>query len=187
MRNSSDKLCRRPVGIGVGVGVDEAAAVGGHGHIEQRGGLGIQQTQRLGQLQDDLPAGGLVRLTEKPPGIACIGGMVVDAQVYAPGRKALRIEILRRQVHRQHRVGLKAVRCDIRCHKGRVHGRHLGIVVKIRRLAHPAQDMTKGGGTAKRVAVRADMRQQQISVAVLQIVEGLIKRHHRRHVGCPGR
>ena len=165
-----------PVGAGGGVPVHEAAAVGGHGHIEGEGDLPGDGGDSPENVVHQLAAGG-------PPGVQAgilgeklLGGVVVNGQVYP---LQILLGVVREQppgghIHRHHGLRTKILRGQQALQIGGEQGGGLRVGEHMGGLAQVPQTPAQGGGAAHRVPVRAHVGEDQIAVVVFEKFSGLL-------------
>ena len=166
-----------------GVGVDKAPGVGGDGHIEEQGNLGGEiYPHSLEHPEEDLPAGGAVRVHAGGPGIALLGAVVVDGQVdpVPVGLGAVWEHPQGGHIHRHHRLGDKVRRGQ--------HPLQIGVeeVVGILVGQEPGglsllpQGQAQGAGAADGVPIGPAVGEDEDVVQGQQALGGLLGGH-----GCP--
>ncbi len=101
---------------------------------------------------------------------------MVNAEIHRP-RKALREQVLGREVHRNHELRLIALGRKQLFREGQLLGRDLRIRVEAGLFVLPAQRTAKGGGTHHRVAVRILMGHQQVVIVGRQPLYAFLYGH----------
>ena len=177
------QLRRDAVGVRRGVGVDEAARVGGNGHIQQQGDGGRYRRQLPDDAVNDLAAGGGIRVQARLRCEKLLRAVVVDGQLNAAGISGgvVRQQVQRRDVGGHDVLRHEALRCPVGLGVGGVGVGDLRVIEEIRGFAHIPQSLTQRGGRADGVAVGAHMGQQQHVVHLPQPRRRLLHRQAPVH------
>ena len=166
-----------------GVGIDKAARVGGDRDIERQGDLRRDGRQLADNLIDNLAAGGALSFQTRLGGEELLRWVVIDGEVDAPGigLGILRQEGERGDVHAHDKRRLPALRRPVGRGVGRVRHGDLRVRQEVGLLADVAQRAAERGGGADRIAVRADVREQEHPVPAAQQRGGFCNVHAPPH------